>query len=432
MESAGKPSENSACHSERSEESGSRVETDSVLVRGPDASPLAQHDKVPLAAGVSLKNVRVFVSANDPSADVHCAGVIHALKRRSREIEFVGIGGSKMADAGCKLLENPVGRAVMTYKAFTQVGYYYGLLRRIRRFLRDNRVDLVIVCDSPSFNFHVAKAAKRAGVRTLFYVAPQLWAWGAWRIGKLRRCCDKLCCLLPFEEPWFKQRGVDAAFVGNPLLDKLPPDLTSHRKDYARFDPSWVHIALMPGSRLAEIDSLWRPMQEISLRLRQKYPKAHFTAVAPTQERQTLLVERQIPGFTCDYSVDSVTETAKAADFSLVASGSATLEVASAGCPMVVMYQSSPILWHLAGRWLVKAKHLALVNLLADRELVPEFMPYFKSIEPIVNQVDAILQDANVLRRISGELVDLVETMTVKKAAEETARIVLGILEGVG
>jgi lipid-A-disaccharide synthase len=373
------------------------------------------------------KSIRVFISANDPSADVHCAGLIHALRRRGGDFEFTGIGGPKMAAAGCELLESTVGRAVMTYKAFTQVGYYYGLLGRVRRFLREYPVDLVIVCDSPSFNFHVAKVAKRAGVRTLFYVAPQLWAWGAWRIRKLRRCCDKLCCLLPFEEPWFRQRGVDATFVGNPLLDKLPQDLSAHRKSYGGFDPRGARIALMPGSRLAEIESLWKPMQEISLRLKGKYPEMRFTAVTPTQERQAMLRERQVPGFTCDYSVDSVTETAKAVDFSLVASGSATLEVASAGCPMVVMYQSSPILWHLVGRWLIKARYLTLVNLLADHELVPEFMPYFTSIDPIVQRVDAYLQDAAALRRASDELIDMVEPLTHKKAADEVARIVLGM-----
>jgi lipid-A-disaccharide synthase len=371
------------------------------------------------------KSIRVFISANDPSADVHCAGLIHALKRRGGDFEFTGIGGPKMAAAGCELLESTVGRAVMTYKAFTQVGYYYGLLKRVRRFLREHPTDLVIVCDSPSFNFHVAKAAKKAGIRTLFYVAPQLWAWGAWRIRKLRRCCDRLCCLLPFEESWFRKRGVDATFVGNPLLDKLPQDLSSHRKSYAGFDPRRARIALMPGSRLAEIESLWRPMQEISIRLKQKYPEIRFTAVAPTQERQVMLRERQVPDFSCDYSVDSVTETAKAADFSLVASGSATLEVASAGCPMVVMYQSSRILWHLMGRWLIKARFLTLVNLLADRELVPEFMPYFTSIDPIVQKADAYLQDDDELKRVSNELIDVVEPLTRKKAADEVARIVL-------
>lgn len=375
------------------------------------------------------KTYRVFISANDPSADVHCAGLIRALAASGRRIQFAGIGGPKMAQAGCELIENTVGGAVMTYKAVAHAGYYYKLLKRIGRYLREHPVDLVIVCDSPSFNFHVAKAAKRAGVRTLFYVAPQLWAWGGWRIGKLRKCCDKLCCLLPFEESWFKQRGVDTTFVGNPLLDKMPADLTSFRKDYSAFDARRARIALMPGSRLAEIESLWRPMQEVAIRLKQQFRSAQFVAVAANEQRRALLEQMQIPGFSCDYSVDSVTDTSDVVDFALVASGSATLEVASAGCPMVVMYQTNRILWHLVGRWLVHTKFFTLVNLLADRPLVPEFMPYFTSIDPIVDKVAASLKSPETLNRISNDLIDLIEPLTEKKAGQEVARIVLDMLD---
>ncbi len=375
-----------------------------------------------------VKIQRVFVSVNDPSADVHCAGLISALKKAGVEAEFVGIGGPKMAAAGCEVIESTVGRAVMTYTAIAHVGHFYKLVRRVRRYLREHPVDLMIVCDSPSFNFHVAKAAKQAGVRTLFYVAPQLWAWGGWRIRKLRRLCDRLCCLLPFEEAWFRERGVDAAFVGNPLLDGLPSDLTGFRKDYSHFDPDRARIALMPGSRLAEIASLWRPMQQIAVRLKQKYREASFVVVAASDERRQLLEQTRIPGFVCEYSVDTVRRTAAQVDFSIVASGSATLEVASSGCPMVIMYQTNRFLWHLIGRWLVYAKFFTLVNLLADREVVPEFMPYFTSIEPILQRVDATLQDRTELTRISNELIDVVEPLTRRRASEETARIVVEML----
>ena len=375
------------------------------------------------------KNKRVFVSVNDPSADAHCAGLIAALKRTGASIEFVGIGGPKMAAAGCELLASTVGRAVMTYNAVAHLGHFYGLIRRVRRYLRDHPVDLVVVCDSPSFNFHVAKAAKKAAVKTLFYVAPQLWAWGGWRIHKLRRLCDKLCCILPFEEAWFRQRDVDTVFVGNPLLDKLPSDLSGLRKDYSHFEPGDARIALMPGSRSAEIGTLWRPMQEIAGRLKQKYAGMRFVVVAASEERRQLLEQTQIPGFTCKYSVDTVRDTAAAVDFSFVASGSATLEVASSGCPMVILYQTNPVMWHLIGRWLVRPKFFTLVNLLADRRLVPEFMPYFASIEPIIETIDGYLQDRSLLARTSNELIDMVEPMTRKRAGEAVASVVTEMLK---
>ena len=375
-----------------------------------------------------VKKKRVFVSVNDPSADAHCAGLIATLNRAGAPAEFVGIGGPKMAAAGCELLESTVGKAVMGYNAVAHLGHYYALLRRVRTYLREHPVDLVIVCDSPSFNFHVAKAAKKAGIRTLFYVAPQLWAWGGWRIYKLRRLCDKLCCILPFEEPWFRQRGVDTVFVGNPLLDKLPSDLAGLRKYYSHFEPANAKIALMPGSRLAEIGALWRPMQEVAGRLKQKYPGLSVVAVVASEERRQLLEQTHVPGFTCEYSVDTVRATAAAVDFSMVASGSATLEVASSGCPMIILYKTNRVLWHLIGRWLVRPKFYTLVNLLADRRLAPEFLPYFTSIEPIIQTIDGYLQDKDLLTRTSNELIDMVEPMTRKKAGDAVAAIVTEML----
>ena len=326
------------------------------------------------------------------------------------------------------MIANTVSKASMAYNAFAHIGHFHRLIKNVRRYLQAQPVNLVVVCDSPAFNWHVAKAAKRAGIKTLFYVAPQLWAWGGWRIHKMRKCCDKLCCLLPFEQQWFSERGIDATFVGNPLLDRLPNDLTAFRKSYDGFNPSAARIALMPGSRQAEIDSLWRPMQEIAVKLKQAFRDARFVAVAASDERRADLQRMQIAGFDCDYSVDSVTATAGAVDFAVVASGSATLEVASAGCPMVVMYQTSRILWHLLGRWLVHPRFFALVNLLADRELAPEFAPYFTSIDPIVARVSAGLQDRKGLVRTSNSMIDVVEPLTKKKAGSETARIVLDML----
>ncbi|MHC4681879.1 MAG: lipid-A-disaccharide synthase [Planctomycetota bacterium] len=370
---------------------------------------------------------RIFLSAAEPSADAHCAGLIRALRKEAQRIEFVGVGGPKMAQAGCTLLESTVGRAAMIYKAFVHVAHFYKLIRRINQFFRTSTVDLVVVCDSPSFNFHVAKAARKAGIKTLFYVAPQLWAWGGWRIGKLRKYCDKLCCLLPFEQDWFGRRGVEAVFVGNPLFDELETDL-GHYQRYKDFNPENTRFAIMPGSRPAEIDSLWRPMQQVALRLKHRYAEATFVAVAVDAERERILRAAQQPGFECQYVVDSVHNTARAADFSIVASGSATLEVAAAGCPMVIMYQSSKVLWHLVGRRLVTTEHLSLVNILSGKELVPEFMPYFSSIDPIVTAIEQLLEDGDGLAQLSTSLAKLTEPLAEKNAREEVARIALEML----
>ena len=395
------------------------------------------------------KKQTIFLSAAEPSADRHCAALIRALKQVKRDLEFAGIGGPKMAEAGCTLIENTVGRAAMTYNAFAHVLHYYRLIKQIESHFVINKPSLVIVCDSPAFNFHVAKAAKKSGIKTMFYVAPQLWAWAPWRIRKLRKCCDKLCCLLPFEQDWFASRGVPAEFVGNPLLDELTQtDLSRARRDYRNFNPSGVKIAIVPGSRTAEVGTLWRPMQQIAIALRRKYPNASFTTVAVDEATRNALDSTRLMGFRTNYAIDAVYQTARNSDFALVASGSATLQVASAGCPMVIMYQTSPFLWHIVGKWLVTTKYLSLVNILwhglpargntakpvpskvegMAGPLVPEYMPYFRSTEPIIETVVKLLEDKSHLAQISSELLALVSPLTVKKAGPTVAKIAASML----
>jgi len=375
------------------------------------------------------KKYLVFISAAEPSGDAHSAGLIKALKKRKYDIEFIGVGGPKMKLAGCELLEVTASKAAMIYNSLAHIWRFYKLIRRIKKYFQKNRIDLVVVCDSPAFNFHIARAAHKTGKKTVFYVAPQLWAWGAWRIRKLKKYCDKLCCILPFEKNWFAQKNLDTVFVGNPILDDLPDNLSLYKKEYKDFEPSKAVIAIMPGSRDAEIRTLWRPMQQIALKLKKKYQQAKFLAVAVDTKRKEILEKQQIQGFQCEYNIEKVSEAAVKADFSIVTSGSATLQVAAAGCPMVIMYQSSKILWHLLGRWLVKPEYFSLVNMLAAKEIVPEFMPYFTSVEPIVKSIDVVLQDKNKMIKLSSELVSLAQSLKKESAADNTAQVVCKMLK---
>jgi len=373
---------------------------------------------------------RIFISACEASADLHCAGLIETLNRQMPDsIEWVGLGGEKMAHAGCELLENPVQRAAMIYNAFAQVGHYIKLLRRIKKYLKENPVDLVIVCDSPAFNFHIARAAKKARTKVLFYVAPQLWAWAPWRIRKLRKLCGKLACILPFEQEWFTKRNVNAVFVGNPLFDGMDIDVTKISKNYDDFDPQTATVALMPGSRDAEIQTLFPAMQEIAMNIRDKWPTVKFLVSAADEKKLSTLEDLRLDDFECEYITGNLPQTARRADLALVASGSATLQVAAAGCPMVIMYQSNPLLWHLIGRWLIKSRYLSLVNILAGREAAAEFMPYFTSTKPIYEKCVGLLSNKTRLIRTSRQLVDLIVPLAQGNAAEKVASITLEMLE---
>jgi len=370
----------------------------------------------------------VFISAAEPSGDAHCANLISTMRRAGRDVEFIGTGGPRMQAAGCQLLERTTDRAAMLYNAFGLVWYYIKLIRQISRYLRNNRVDLVIVCDSPAFNGHVARAAKKSGTKTLFYVAPQLWAWAPWRIYKLRKYCDRLACILPFEEQWFRSRGVHAQFVGNPLLDELAVNPTANEKNYTDFDPAFAKIALMPGSRRAEIDKLWSPMQQVAAKIKEKWPGVRFTAVAVDEQAKTVLKEKQAGDFVCEYKIASVLQTATEVDFAILASGSATLQVAAAACPMVIMYQTSRILWHLCGKVLVRTRFLSLVNILADTQLVPEYMPYFGSATSIANTCIELLGDKQKLRETSRKLAELVAPLAEGKACRKVGQMVMEMM----
>ncbi len=371
-------------------------------------------------------NRRIFISALEPSAELHCANLMCRCNQKTDQgISWVGFGGPQMEQLGCQLLENTVAKAAMIYNVLGQIGYYRSLIQKARLSLQENKPDVVVVCDSPAFNFHIAKAAKKLGIPVLFYVAPQLWAWAPWRIHKLRKCCDKLACILPFEEHWFKTRGVAAKFVGNPLFDELTESPDLNRKPYADYVPQKAKIALLPGSRKAEIESLWVPMQQIAVQIRQRYPDAHFFTVAPDMSKMLLLHKHRLPGFSCFEQTGGLMDLCKQVDLAIVASGSATLQVAAAGCPMIVMYQSSRLLWHVVGKWLIRTPHLSLPNIVAGRALVPEYMPYFRSTEPIVDTVMDYLADGQLLRKASSELIELVKPLAGRNTADQVADMVI-------
>jgi len=371
------------------------------------------------------RTYRIFFSAAEPSGDKLCSRLITALKKTGYDFEFTGLGGSNMAEAGCSILLNTTQRAAMTYNAFGQVLFFYKAAKKAQKHFASAKPDLVVVCDSPSFNFHIAKSAKNAGVKTFFYVAPQLWAWAAWRIEKLKLLATAgLASILPFEPEWFAQRGLQCQFVGNPLLEDIDVKTVAPKK-YNSFSVSKAHVALMPGSRSAEIKSLWPAMQQIARTLKARHPGIKITVVAANEKISRLLRKSELRSLRCEYSIDSVYETAKKVDFTVVASGSATLQVAAAACPMTIMYQSSKFLWNLVGKRIVKTKYLSLVNILAQKELVPEFMPYFESTAPIANAAESLLNNPQKMANLSAELVELTKPLIGLKASDNAAKMII-------
>ena len=391
---------------------------------------------------------RVFISALEASAEIHCANLIRAVNERLGEypenwpgstentpvktdsqIDWVGFGGPAMEETGCTLIANTVSRAAMIYNVLTQLGYYNTLRKNAEVYLDEHSVDLVIVCDSPAFNFHIAKAARKRSIPVLFYVAPQLWAWAPWRIRKLRRCCTRLACILPFEKDWFTRRGIQTDFVGNPLFDEMTYQPDECYKQYADFHTDSPKIALLPGSRKAEIKNLWPVMQQVAQGLSAQHKKAVFFVSAPDTRRLEELKAAQTHPLPIEYTISDVFGTSRRCDLALVASGSATLQVAAAGCPMMILYQSSRLLWSLVGWWLIRTPYLSLVNILAGKELVPEFMPCLPPVKVIQDTCHSMLLNKLNLIRTSGALVELTRPLANGRASQNTAAIALDMLK---
>ena len=367
----------------------------------------------------------VFFSVADASADAHTAEVIRQLRSRLEGVECVGLGGPKMAGAGCRVLRNLVERSAMLSHALGQVGFYFRLLREVKRFFRESPPDMVVVVDSPAWNFHVAQAAKRRGIPVVYYIAPQLWAWGAWRAGKLRRCADRIACILPFEPGWYGQRGIAAEYVGHPLFDC---DRQLAAGPWDGQSGQFPTVALLPGSRSHEIERLWPAMQRIARRILEAFPEARFRSAAPSVAVAETLGERLAADLPVEVQHGSIAAATRGADLTVVASGTATLEVAAEHVPMIILYHVNGLQWHLIGRWLVKTKHLSLVNILAQRELAPEFMPLGGRVEEAADVALELLRDEGRRARMREDLARLTEPLTRGGAAERVTEMIVELL----
>lgn len=311
----------------------------------------------------------VLFVAGEASGDLHAAGVAAELGRLRPALTLVGVGGPKMASAGVELLERYESLAVMGMTEIVKhIPKHYGLLRKLRRRLESGRVRLVVLIDYPGFNMKLAESARRLGVPVLYYVTPQVWAWGAKRLPKLARIITRAAVILPFEEPLLRAYGIDAHFVGHPLLDGLEslPTRADARSELG-VSQSAKLLVLFPGSRAQEVQRLLGPFTEVARELQRREPDLQvLISAAPN----TSLAYANMP-----YPVISAPGYTffRAADVALCKSGTTTLEAAIAGCPMAVAYKVGKISYALARR-LVKIQHIGLVNIVAGREIAPEFV----------------------------------------------------------
>ncbi len=345
--------------------------------------------------------LRILISAGEASGEMYGAQLIDALRHRDLQLESFGVGGDRMRAAGCDTVVDAKDLSVVGItEILSHLPKIYGLYQGLINEADRRKPDLAVVIDSPAFNWRVARQMKKRGIPVVYYVAPQFWAWRQGRVRLIRNYVDKALVIFPFEEKFYRDRGVDATFVGHPLADLPHPAI--ERSDYAaqhHLDPAKPWITLMPGSRIKEVRMNLPTILEAAAQLEPGYE--FLLPVAPTLDRtflQSLLGE---------HSVTLVPESLPALWHSragIVASGTATVEAAMMCTPFVMVYRVTP-LTYLLGKPRVKVPRFAMVNLIAGEEVVPELVQHDFTAQNVVARLQEILPDGPARTRMLQGLI---------------------------
>jgi lipid-A-disaccharide synthase len=350
----------------------------------------------------------IFISAGEASGEHYGALVIAALKKQlaaaGQSAEFFGMGGERMAAAGLDCVVRSEDMAVMGLtEVVRHLPRIYGEFRKLKKAIRDRLPSVAILIDFPEIHFRLAKELHRIGVPVLYFVSPQLWAWKKHRIKLVRKYINRMMVIFPFEEPFYRNQGVQAEFVGHPLAELPLPAVT--RAQFAAengLDPAKTWIGLLPGSRPREIHDLLPTILQAAQKLAERSAKqktARFEFViplAPTlNDSQRAEVRQLVETHGYGLSVRLVNDaraTLHHARASIVASGTATVEAALAGNPFVVVYRVSALTYAIAKR-VVKVAHVAMANLIAGKRVVPELIQSECTYKHILSEIEILLPD---------------------------------------
>jgi len=339
----------------------------------------------------------ILFTAFEPSGDALAAPVIAELKHRSPETPIYAWGGPKMAAAGAEIIEETVHEAEMTAVSLGKIFEHIRINKQISTFIRARWIGAHVPVDSPAANFPICKITRRAGCRVAHLAAPQIWAWARWRIAKLRRRTDRVLCLLPFEESYFNDRNVPAKFIGHPIFN-TPFDEKLVETQVASLPHGSPKIAFLPGSRLAEVRNNIRPMVRIFAELKGLNQDTAGVIVA-ANDQVAAAIHQKVPDLPVGLFVvaERLHAALKWAEIGILCSGTATLDATRFRLPMAVLYRVNPLSWYLAGKWLIVSPYFALPNLIAGREVVPEFVPYFGGTSAVVKQVRQFIEDSRLI-----------------------------------
>jgi lipid-A-disaccharide synthase len=387
-----------------------------------------------------MSSVRILISAGEASGEMYGALLIEALRRLTGEgaratpnqnLEFFGVGGDRMRAAGCDTVVDTKDLAVVGISEILgHLPKIWGLFHQLIAEADRRKPDLAIVIDSPAFNWRVARQMHKRGVPVVYYVCPQFWAWRQGRVRLLRKYVDKALVIFPFEEKFYRDRGVDATFVGHPLADLSRPEID--RTAYAshhHLDAAKLWITLMPGSRVKEVRMNLPAILESATKLGPAYE--FLLPIAPTLDHTFL--QALIAGRPSIRLVPAALPALAHSRAGIIASGTATVEAAVMGTPFVMVYRVSP-LTYLLGRPRVKVPHFAMVNLIAGEEIVPELVQQDFTAEKVVTKLNEIMADTPARKKMIAGLAGVKDRLRgpVQEGRHPVDRAAEAVLEARG
>jgi len=373
-----------------------------------------------------------MIVAGEASGDLHGANLVRAMHRLDPSLEFYGVGGPKMKAAGVRQIADVSDMAVVGLtEVFSKLGMILGVMRRLKKSLLEERPALVILIDYPDFNMPLAKAATKKEIKVFYYISPQVWAWRRGRIWQIKKYVAKMAVILPFEAEMYHQAGMDAVFVGHPLLDVVK---TAHTRPEAlhKFDlkDGATTVGILPGSRLSEVTKLLPEMLKTALILKEELPAVQFVLpLADTLDQD--YIAAMLQPYQDDLNIkiirNEIYDVLAVCDAAMVASGTATLETALIGTPMIIVYKISPFSF-LMGRLFVNVSHIGMANIIAGRTIVPELIQKDVNPERMAKELLAILTDDKRKTQIRKDLSGIREKLGSPGAAERTAQLALEII----
>ena len=373
---------------------------------------------------------RIMIVAGEASGDIYGAGLIRAVHAIDPAFRFFGIGGARMREAGAETIADSADMAVV---GLVEVLKHFDVIApaflHLKRTLQNDPPDLLILVDYPGFNLRLAKVAKKAGVKVLYYISPQIWAWRQGRVKKIKKLVDHMAVILPFEAPLYEKAGVPVSFVGHPMADRVKTEL-SHTEAASSFglDPSRPIVGLFPGSRRSEVSRLLPVILDAAQLLQQQFPQVQF--VLPLA---STLSEADLAPYLAGHQLDITTtrerihDLIKACDAVIAVSGTVTLEIALVGTPLVIIYKPAPLTYQLAVR-LVKVDHIGLCNIVAGETVAQELIQDDASPQRIAQEIGRILSDRQYADEQKMKLSGVRERLGGGGSDQKMAALVLALV----